>query len=796
MKLSIEWLNEFVDIDVNTIGAKNFAEAMSLSGSKVETYEYEAKNIKNIVVGEILETEKHPDADKLTVCKVKIANEEIIQIVTAATNISKENKVPVALHNSTLADGTKIKKSKLRGVLSQGMFCSVNELGVTVNDFPSAIEDGIFILPKDTKVGIDIKEALSLNDLIYEFEITSNRQDCFSTIGLAREVAATFDKPLKLHTPSLKNEVKNSKELKINVEDKKLCPMYCAKIVEDIKIEPSPGWLRARLRRMGVKPINNIVDITNYVLLEYGQPMHAFDLNLIENNTINVRKAKENEKITTLDDIQRDLTTNDLIIADDKKPLAIAGVMGGQFSSINNETKEIVFESANFLAQTVRNSSRHHNLRTESSSLFEKELDPNNCLKAINRACELIELLNAGVVTEKTYICKNYCDKNKTVLFEHDWINKFLNINLTKEEMEEILIKLDFKIKGNEIIVPTYRLDIEGRADIAEEIARFYGYNNIKETKLKNASFGGYNDLQKFKYKVKNTLISLGAYEVITYSFVSPKVFDKMCISETSNLRDYIKISNPLGEDTSVMKTICLPSILQVVSRNINNKNSSACLFEIAKEYIKNNDSNLPKEINKLALLAYGDEYDFFYVKGILETLFKAININDYKVVSNSNIEYFHPGRCAEFLLNDKTLAYVAQMHPTVLKNFDVNKNTYIIYLDFDLLFSLYKDEIEFKPLPKFPAVSRDLALVCDENLPVSNLEEVIKKSCNNFLEELNVFDVYTGSQVEKGKKSIAFKLKLRSLDATLTEEQIEKIINKILKNLKLINVELRWKLY
>lgn len=792
MKLSIEWLNEFVDINIDKIGAKNFSEAMSLSGSKVETYEYEAKNVKNIVVGEILETKKHPDADKLTVCKVKIADEEIIQIVTAATNISKEDKVPVALHNSTIADGTKIKKSKLRGVLSQGMFCSVHELGVTVDDFPGAADDGIFILPKETKIGANIKEALNLNDLIYEFEITSNRPDCFSIIGLAREVAATYNLPLKLHTPSLKNEVKNSKELNINVENKELCKMYCAKIVEDIKIEPSPEWLRARLRRMGVKPINNIVDITNYVMLEYGQPMHAFDLNLIENNTINVRNAKENEKITTLDEVERNLTTRDLIIADDKKPLAIAGVMGGQFSSINDNTKEIVFESANFAAQTVRNSSRHHNLRTASSSLFEKELDPNNCLKAMNRACELIEILNAGKVTEKTFICKNYDDKCKTVLFEHDWINKFLNIDLSRQEMESILKKLDFKIKGNEIIVPTYRLDIEGRADIAEEIARFYGYNNIKETELKNASFGGYSDLQKFKYKVKDTLISLGAYEIMTYSFVSPKVYDKMCISETSSLRDYIKISNPLGEDTSVMKTICLPSILQIVSKNINNKNSSACLFEIAKEYIKNSNSNLPNEINKIAVAIFGEEYDFFYAKGIAESLLKAININNYKVEADSSAQYFHPGRCAKFSLGDKTLGYVAQMHPTVLKNFDINKNTYVIYFDFDLLFSLYNDEITFKPLPKFPAVFRDLALVCDENMPVSKLEEIIKKSCPNILEELNIFDVYTGSQVESGKKSIAFKLKLRSQQATLTEEKIEKTINKILENMKSIEAKLR----
>lgn len=792
MKLSIEWLNEFVDIDINKIGAKNFAETMSLSGSKVETYEYEAKNIKNIVVGEILETKKHPDADKLTVCKVKIADEEIIQIVTAATNISKNDKVPVALHNSTLADGTKIKKSKLRGVLSQGMFCSVHELGVTVDDFPEAADDGIFILPKETKVGADIKEALSLNDLIYEFEITSNRSDCFSTIGLAREVAATYNLPLKLHSPSLKNEVKSSKELKINVENKELCKMYCAKIVEDIKIKPSPEWLRARLRRMGVKPINNIVDITNYVMLEYGQPMHAFDLNLIENNTINVRNAKENEKIITLDEEERTLTTKDLIIADDKKPLAIAGVMGGQFSSINSDTKEIVFESANFAALTVRNSSRHHNLRTASSSLFEKELDPNNCLKAINRACELIEILGAGKVTEKTFICKNYDDKPKTVLFEYDWINKFLNIDLSKREMEDILVKLGFEIKGNEIIVPTFRLDIEGRADIAEEIARFYGYNNIKETKLKNASFGGYNDLQKFKYKVKDTLISLGAYEIMTYSFVSPKVFDKMCISETSKLRDYIKISNPLGEDTSVMKTTCLPSILQIVSKNINNKNSSACLFEIAKEYIKNDNSNLPNEINKLAVAIFGEEYDFFYAKGIAESLLKAINICNYKVNADSDIEYFHPGRCAKFTLNDKTLGYVAQMHPNVIQNFDINKNTYVIYFDFDLLFSLYNDEIIFKSLPKFPAVSRDLALVCNEELPVANLEEIIKKSCGALLEGIKVFDVYTGSQVEKGKKSIAFKLKLRSLEHTLDEKSIEKTINKILKNMDEIGVKLR----
>ncbi len=792
MKLSVEWLNEFVNLDIKSIGAREFSEAMSLSGSKVETYFNEAQKLENIVVGQILNITKHPDADKLTICEVDINNDDNIQIVTAATNVSIGDKVPVALHNSTLADGTKIKKSKLRGVESKGMFCSVAELGVTVNDFPEACEDGIFILKQDTELGIDIREALLLNDIIFDFEITSNRADCFSVIGLAREVAATFDKKLKLHKPIVKSSATSCEDLTVKVKAPELCPMYCAKLVKNIKIKPSPQWLRQRLRRMNIRPINNIVDITNYVMLEYGQPMHAFDLDKITNKQIIVRNAQAEEELRVLDGSKLKLTQDDLVIADAKNPIALAGVMGGENSGICNDTSSIVFESANFSPSSVRATSRKYGIRTDSSALFEKGLDPNNCICALERACELIEILDAGEVCSNTMICKNFNDSQTIIELEHEWINRFLNINLSKQQMIDILEKLGFRVENEKIIVPSFRLDIEGKADIAEEIARYYGYNNIKTTSLRGSNIGGYSCVQKFKNKLARTMQSLGADEVLTYSFISPKLYEKMLLDHDQALGSSVKIFNPLGEDTSVMRNFALPSILEVISRNYNNRNSEACIFEIAKEYIKKSDDVLPDEINKLIVAAYGQSTDFFSTKGIAEALLKEMNIDNFDVFAVENMPYYHPGRCAQFKLGEKILGYVAQVHPSVLSRFEIDQRVYTIYFDFELMYQNSKHEKFYKALPKFPAVVRDLAVICDVDKAAIELQKLIRQNCGKFLEDISIFDVYTGKQIEQGKKSIAFKITLRSNESTLTDKQVENIMNKVIKALDNIGAKLR----
>ncbi len=793
MKLSIEWLNEFVDLKMPPVTAKEFSETMSLSGSKVETYKHEAEKIDNIVVAKILSIEKHPDADKLFVCQIDINTENNLQIVTAAKNIQVGDKVPVALHNSTLADGSKIKKGKLRGVESNGMFCSIAELGVTIDDFPEAIEDGIFILPEDAEVGIDIKKALSLDDVIFDFEITSNRADCFSIIGLSREVAATYGKELRLHEPVVKAGNGNIEDfLSVKIQDEDVCPNYCARVVKNVKIQPSPLWMRERLRRMGVRPKNNIVDITNYVMLEYGQPMHAFDLNFVKDGNIVVRKAYEGENLILLDDSELKLRKDDLIIADTEKPLALAGVMGGKYSGISDDTQVVVFESANFSAKSVRSASRYHGVRTDSSALFEKGLDANSCLEAINRACELIEMLNAGDVLDGVLQAGAEQKELKHISLDSDWINNFLNINISQKEMEKILEKLGFVVNGNDITVPSFRMDVEAKADIAEEIARFYGYNNIKTTKLQGSSQGGYSKLQKFKNKLSATMVSLGASEILTYSFISPKLYDKTLIDENSKLRNYVKILNPLGEDTSVMRTFALPSILEAISRNYNNRNTNACLFEIAKEYIKTPDSKLPDEINKLVLAMYGENADFFSAKGIAEEMLKTMCINSYKVSACNEVPYYHPGRCAKFAIDSNLLGYVAEVHPTVLKNFGVDEKVYSIYFDFELMYQHTASEKTFKPLPKFPSVSRDLAVVCDINRPVADLEKLILESSPKLLEEFSIFDVYTGEQIEKDKKSVAFKLMFRSDKETLTDKQIENIMSNIVKNLENTGAKLR----
>lgn len=791
MNLSMKWLKEFVDIDVSP---KEFAEKMTMSGSKVEKYEVEGENLNRVVVGKVLSIEKHPDADKLVICMVDIGESEPIQIVTGAKNLKLNDVVPVALDGSTLTDGTKIKKGKLRGVVSCGMMCSLAELGLSKNDFPYAVEDGIFVLQEENySLGQDIREVIGFNDTKVEFEITPNRADCLSVIGLAREVAATFDKELKLHKPAVKAIAScDGEAFKVNVFDKNLCPFYCAKIVKNVKIAPSPRFIRERLRAMGVRSINNIVDITNYVMLEYGQPMHAFDLRYIEGNQINVRTANKGEFITTLDGIERKLNENNLVIADSKKPIALAGVMGGEFSSVADDSTTIVLESAIFEPIAVRKAAKEQNLRTDSSSRFEKGLDKNNCIPALNRACELIEMLGAGDIVPDTIIVDNSLDSVTKIPFEPDFINKFLNINLSRDEMIKILDKIECKVVDDMVIVPSFRSDLKIKNDIAEEIARFYGYNNIISTPLRGSHYGKLSKMQKFEQKINNTMIALGLSEIVTYSFANPRQYDKILLSDAHPLRNSVVISNPLGEDTSLMRTTAIVSMLEILSSNYNHKNETAQLFEIAKEYIPTGNNDLPTENNTLVAGLYGDNIDFLHAKGILEDLFESLFIKNYEFIANSEIVYFHPGRCADIFCGEVFLGHIAEVHPSVLENYNLAKRTYIFELNVENLFSCANFDVSYAPIAKFPAVNRDLALICNKDVPVGELKKIIESSAGKLLENVCIFDVYEGEQIPKDKKSVALNVSLRSNEATLTEEQVNSVIKKIIKAFEKVNISLR----
>lgn len=791
MNLSMKWLKEFVDIDVSP---KEFANKMTMSGSKVEKYEVEGEKLNRVVVGKVLSIEPHPNADKLVVCKVDVGESEPIQIVTGAKNLTVNDIVPVALDGSTLTDGTKIKKGKLRGIASCGMMCSLAELGLSANDFPYAVEDGIFVLHEENyALGQDIREVIGLNDIKFEFEITPNRPDCLSVIGLAREVAATFDKKLTLHTPVVKGSASCSDTaLKVSVHEKALCPFYSARVVKNVKIAPSPRFIRERLRAMGVRPINNIVDITNYVMLEYGQPMHAFDLQHVIGGEIIVRAATKNETITTLDGVERTLNENNIVIADAQKPIALAGVMGGEFSSVAEGTTTIVLESALFDPIAIRKASKEQNLRTESSSRFEKGLDKNNCLTVLNRACELIELLGAGEVVSGTFVVDSTPSVVTKIPLEPDFINKFLNIGLSREQMIRILEKIDCKVVNDEVIVPSFRNDLKLKNDIAEEIARFYGYHNIPSTPLRGSHYGKLTVAQKFEKKIVDSMTALGLSEITTYSFISPKEYDKVLLSEEHSLRESVVISNPLGEDTSRMRTTAVVSMLKVLSSNYSHKNETAQLFEVAREYIPRQGATLPEEKTKLIAGFYGKNIDFLYVKGILEELLNCLFVKNYEFTAKTDIVYFHPGRCASVSCEENLLGYVAEVHPTVLENYGIDKRAYIFELDISILMKSTASDVAYTTIAKFPAVNRDLALLCNKEMSVGQLQKIIKASAGKFLENVQIFDVYEGEQIPSGKKSVALSISLRSSESTLTEEQVNSTVKKIMKAFEKYNVFLR----
>lgn len=794
MNLSMRWLKEFVD--VGDIAPRDFSEAMTMSGSKVELFEIEGGQIDNILVGRVLDIQRHPDADKLVVCQVNVGDKNV-QIVTAATNLTVGDYVPVCMDKSHLYDGTPIKKGKLRGVVSEGMFCSVAELGVTVHDFPYAIQDGIFVLQDDPDLtpvsGMEIKEAIGLTDTKVEFEITSNRPDCFSVIGLAREAAATFGKELKLHTPEVKSTGKTSEGmLEVKIHEPELCPLYSARIIENVRVKPSPLWLRERLRAMGVRPINNIVDITNYVMLEYGQPMHAFDLRFIKDGKINVRLAKEGEEITTLDGIERKLGTSNLVIADAEKPVAIAGVMGGEYSGIMDDTTTIVFESANFMGSSVRLTAKEHGMRTDASSRYEKGLDPNSCLPALDRACELVQLLNAGDVLDGVIIDDHSNREPVRIKFNPEWINHFLNTELSADEMKAILEKIECRIDGDDIVVPTFRPDLQHKADIAEEIARFYGYNVIPSTAISGGAQGKYSVRQKFDMNITDTLIACGVSEIMTYSFISPKYYNKVMMPENHTLRNSVVISNPLGEDTSIMRTTALPSMLEILAKNYNNRNEYAYLFEIAKEYIPTTPDKLPVEKNVLTAGFYGENVDFFKVKGIAEQVLLRSGVKNYDIKADCEQFGYHPGRCAVLTINGEPLGVIGEIHPKVRENYGIGARIYCFSLNVDTMFEYAELDKHYKPLPKYPAVTRDLAVICSDDIPVLELEKAIIEGAGKYLESVKLFDVYKGAPILPGMKSVAFSLTLRSSEGTLTDEQATASVNKALKSLGKLGAELR----
>ncbi|WBY63423.1 phenylalanine--tRNA ligase subunit beta [Thermocaproicibacter melissae] len=791
MNLSMKWLKEFVPLDDMPI--RTFTEAITMSGSKVEGWEKEGEEISNVVVGKIVSLERHPNSDHLWITKTDVGCGEPLQIITGAQNLKVGDIVPVALHNSTLPGGKKIKKGKLRGLESNGMLCSLGELGLTKHDFPYAIEDGIFVLQEDCYLGQPICEALGLNDTKIEFEITSNRPDCFSVIGLAREVAATFHKPLNLHTPVVKGGHGSCADLlKVRVEAPDLCPMYSARVVKNVRVKPSPRWMRERLRAMGVRPINNIVDITNYVMLEYGQPMHSFDYSLLAGHEIHVRRAKDGECIRTLDGTDHNLTSNNLVIADAEKPVAVAGVMGGENSEITDSTTTIVFESACFNGPSVRRTARSLGMRTDASALYEKGLDPNNCLPALDRACELVELLDAGDVTDGVVTDVHYTPEHRRIPFDADWINRFLDTHLSADEMKEILEKLECTFDGNDIIVPTFRPDLVHKADIAEEIARFYGYDKIPATLLSGGAQGKYTPRQKFDKALGEAMISLGASEIMTYSFISPKYYDKICLPADSPLRKSITIRNPLGEDTSIMRTTALPSMLESLARNYNNRNESACLYELATVYLPTEEDKLPEELPKLICAMYGDGYDFFTAKGMVEDLFDRFGITDWDIEATSEDPSYHPGRCAKLSVAGEDLGIIGELHPKVMENYGMDCRAISFTLDVNTLYRHAQLVKTYVPLPKFPAVSRDFALLCDDETPVRTLEQAIRAGAGNLLEKVKLFDVYKGEQIESGKKSVAFSVTLRSSDSTLTEERVSGAVKKIIQELEKVGASLR----
>ena len=784
MKLSREWLGEYTTIDAPD---KEYCDAMTLSGSKVEGWEVTGSEISRVVVGRVLSIERHTNSDHMWVCKIDVGGERELQIVTGAQNVNIGDLVPVALDGSTLPGGKEIRTGKLRGELSEGMLCSLGELGLEQRDFPYAIEDGIFILEEDCVPGDDIREVCGLNDSVVEFEITNNRPDCLSVRGLARESACTFHTPLTFAEPTVTAGHGDIHEkLSVEIKDAELCPRYTARMVKNIKIAPSPKWMRRRLRASGVRPINNIVDITNYVMLEYGQPMHAFDYACLHDGKIIVRRAEEGESLRTLDGNDHALTPGMLVIADPEGPVALAGVMGGANSEITDETTTIVFESANFLGHSIRKTAIALGMRTDASGRFEKGLDLFATVPAVDRACELVEMLGAGEVFDGTIDVLAKEPETTFIELDDKRINALLGTDIPREFMADTLTSLGFELNGNTLTVPSWRGDCTMLADIAEECARFWGYDKIEATDIRGAATqGGYSEKTLFVRKLGTACRAMGYTEVVTYSFVSPSSLDKIKVPADSPLRDNYRILNPLGEDTSVMRTTALPSMLGVLSTNLSRRNMEAKLYEMATVYKKQPGKMLADERTVLTLGAYGGNVDFFALKGAVEALLCAARTPDVRFTADTETAAFHPGRCAAVWSGDTRLGTLGQIHPDVCAAYGLDGATYCAEIDVVLLHDLEGAEPVYTPLPRFPAITRDIAVVCDAAVPVGELTECIRKAEKNVLRGVKLFDVYTGVGIPEGKKSVAFSLTLRSDDGTLTDDHAEEAVRAVLDALR-----------
>ena len=898
MNLSRKWLSEFVTVDAND---KDFAETMTLSGSKVELTHDLGAEISNVVAGRVLSLERHPDSDHMWICRIDAGQAEPVQIVTGAWNVHVGDLVPVALHKSTLPGGVKIEKGKLRGVVSNGMLCGLSELGLDERDFPYAvitpaailgdyhpldkdkpsipadikagdkvfgpvvcagitavepagvnrwtvtldlggghtaghdtacanlhagdlvayntdqalictladlhaeqkefphcIPDGIFILHEDCRPGDDIKAVTGLDDHVVEFEITPNRPDCLSVIGLAREVSATYDAPLRLHEPVVKGGAEGNLVELLDVETPAadLCPRYTARMVRNVKIGPSPKWMRERLRAMGVRPINNIVDITNYVMLEYGQPMHAFDYRYVKGGRIIVRLAEEGETLTTLDGQERKLTSSHLVIADDTRAVGLAGIMGGEDSEIVSDTVDVVFESANFDGTCIRKGALALGMRTEASAKFEKGLDPLNTLPAVNRACELVELLGAGEVVDGVIDILNCVPQPRTIRMDPDRVNALLGTDIPAVDMYQYLERVDIVTENRDfpngpadVLIPSWRADVEGIADLSEEVARFYGYNNIPCTLQRGETTkGGYSPEQKLEQTLGSVCRACGYDEIITYSFISPTYYDKIRWPEDYAQRKSFKILNPLGEDTSIMRTTVLPSMLEILTRNYNYRNKSAKLYEIGRIYLPGGEDGLANESKVLSMGAYGTDMDFYAMKGVIEAILREIraeNVHFEGPAGAPSDASYHPGRVATVWAGSNCLGIFGQIHPLVARNYGVDGELYCAELSFDELMNARGTDAEYVPLPKFPAVTRDIAVVCDEAVTVGTLEAAIQKGARGLLKEVTLFDVYRGKGVAEGKKSVAFSLVLRADDRSLTAEEADADVKSILETLE-----------
>ncbi|SFP94959.1 phenylalanyl-tRNA synthetase beta subunit [Lachnospiraceae bacterium XBB1006] len=805
MNTSLAWIKEYVP-DLN-VTAQEYVDAMTLSGTKVEGYECIAEDLDNVVVGQILKIEKHPDADKLIICQVDVGQEEPVQIVTGAPNVKEQDKVPVVLHGGRVAGnhdgervkgGVKITRGKLRGVESEGMMCSIEELGSTKELYPDAPEYGIYIFDKDTKVGEDVAKVLGLDDIVVEYEVTSNRVDCFAVIGIAREAAATFSK--EFHYPTIKetgNEEDAKDYIAVEIKDEELCSRYIARVVKNVKIGPSPLWMQRRLASVGIRPINNVVDITNYVMEEFGQPMHAYDMSTIAGQKIVVRCAQKGEKFTTLDGQERTLDDKTLMICDGEKPIGIAGIMGGENSMITEQVENVVFEAACFDGTNIRLSSKKLGMRTDASGKFEKGLDPNQAMLAINRCCQFMEEFGAGEVVGG---CVDVYPKMRTgnrVKLEPDKINHLLGTTISKEDMIAYLDKVDLKFdkETEEIVVPSWRQDIHVMADLAEEVIRFYGYDKVPTTlPYGRSTIGGKSKQMVVEEKASRVAHYNGFSQAMFYSFESPKVFEKLRIPVTSDLRRTVTVTNPLGEDFSIMRTVTLNGMLNSLATNYNRRNKNVRLYELGNVYLPKQlpVTELPDERMKLTLGMYG-EGDFFELKGIVEEVLSECGVKqELTFLPTDAISYFHPGRCAEVLIDGKVVAELGEVHPLVLSNYEIKEKVYVAVLDIRTIVEYSNYAYKFEEIAKYPAVNRDLSMLCSKGILAGEIEHCIRENAGAILEELTLFDVYEGSQIAAGYKSLAYSLTFRAKDKTLEEEEITQTMTRIVNGLSKMNVELR----